>query len=57
MAMSVWLTLVTLKIGDPPHGFVFMMGGGTISWNSKQQPTIVLSIIKTKYMANMQVTK
>jgi len=24
-------------------GFVFMLGGGAISWNSKQQPTILLS--------------
>jgi len=38
-------------------GFVFMMGGGTISWNSKQQPTIGLSMTKAKYMASTQATK
>jgi len=34
-------------------GFVFMMGGGTISWSSKQQPIIVLLTIEVKYMASM----
>jgi hypothetical protein len=34
-----------------------MMGGGTISWNSKRQPTIVLSMTKAEYMASTQATK
>jgi len=38
-------------------GFVFMMGGGAISWSSKRQPTIVLSTTKVEYMASMQATK
>jgi hypothetical protein len=38
-------------------GFVFMMGGGTISWNSKRQPTITLSMSEAEYMANTQATK
>ncbi len=37
--------------------FVFMMGGGTISWSSKRQPTIVLSTTEVEYMASMQATK
>jgi hypothetical protein len=38
-------------------GFVFIMGGGAISWSSKRQPTIALSIIEAEYMANTQATK
>ncbi len=38
-------------------GFVFMMGGGAISWSSKRQPTIALSITKAKYMVSTQATK
>ncbi len=38
-------------------GFVFMMGGGAISWSSKQQPTIALSTTEAKYMASTQATK
>ncbi len=38
-------------------GFVFMIGGGAISWSSKRQPTIALSTTETKYMANTQATK
>ncbi len=37
--------------------FVFMMGGGTISWNSKRRPTITLSMTEIKYMASTQATK
>jgi hypothetical protein len=33
------------------------MGGGVISWNSKQQPAVTLSTTKAKYMANTQATK
>ncbi len=29
--------------------FVFMMGGGTISWSNKRQPTITLSTTEAKY--------
>jgi len=38
-------------------GFVFMIGGGAISWSSKRQPTIALFTIKAKYMVNMQAIK
>ncbi len=34
-----------------------MMGGGTISWSSKRQPTIALSTIEAEYMASTQATK
>jgi hypothetical protein len=37
--------------------FVFMMGGGAISWSSKRQPTIVLSTTEAEYMASTQATK
>ncbi len=37
--------------------FVFMIGGGAISWNSKQQPIITLSTTKVEYMVNTQATK
>jgi len=37
--------------------FVFIMGGGAISWNSKRQPIIALSTTKVEYMASMQATK
>jgi hypothetical protein len=38
-------------------GFVFMTGGGAISWSSKRQPTIALSTTEAKYMANIEATK
>ncbi len=34
-----------------------MIGGGTISWSSKRQPTIAISTIEAEYMANTQTTK
>jgi hypothetical protein len=37
--------------------FVFMIGGGAISWNSKRQPIIALSTTEAEYMANKQATK
>ncbi len=37
--------------------FVFMEGGGAISWSSKRQPTIVLSTTEAEYMVNTQATK
>jgi len=38
-------------------GFVFMIRGEAISWNSKWQPTIALSTMEAKYMANTQAIK
>jgi hypothetical protein len=38
-------------------GFVFMIGGGAISWSSQQQPTIALSTTEAEYMANTQAAK
>jgi hypothetical protein len=38
-------------------GFIFMIGGGAISWSSKRQPTIALSTTEAEYMANTQATK
>jgi hypothetical protein len=38
-------------------GFIFIMGGGSISWSNKRQPTIVLSTIEVEYMASTQTTK
>jgi hypothetical protein len=32
-------------------GFVFMIGGGAISWSSKRQPTIALSATEAEYMS------
>jgi hypothetical protein len=37
--------------------FIFIMGGGAISWSSKRQPTIALSTTKAEYMASTQATK
>ncbi len=33
------------------------MGGGAISWSSKRQPIITLSMIEVEYMASTQGTK
>ena len=38
-------------------GYVFMLGMGAISWNSKRQPTIALSTTEAEYMAMSQCTK
>ncbi len=38
-------------------GFVFIMGGGAISWSNKRQPTITLSTREAECMANTQATK
>jgi hypothetical protein len=38
-------------------GFIFMMGGGTISWSTKRQPTITLSMMQAEYIASTQATK
>jgi hypothetical protein len=37
--------------------FVFMIGGGTISWSNKREPIITLSTMEAEYMANTQATK
>jgi len=37
--------------------FVFMIGGGAISWSNKREPTITLSTMEAEYMANTQATK
>ena len=38
-------------------GYVFMLGVGAISWNSKRQPTIALSTTEAEYMAMSACTK
>ncbi len=38
-------------------GYVFFVGNGAISWNSKRQPTIALSTTEAEYMATSQCTK
>ncbi len=37
--------------------FVFMIGGGAISWSSKRQLAIELSTMEAEYMVNTQATK
>jgi hypothetical protein len=37
--------------------FVFMMGGGAVSWSSKRQPTIALSTTEAEYMPSTEDTK
>jgi hypothetical protein len=46
-----------LKYKRSTTWFVFMIGGGTISWSNKQQPTITLSTTEVEYNVNMQATK
>src|SRR5205814_4307462 len=38
-------------------GFVFMLGGGAISWMSKKQCTVALSSTEAEYMALLQAVK
>lgn len=38
-------------------GYVFMMAGGPISWESKKQPTVALSSTESEYMAATQGAK
>lgn len=38
-------------------GYVFLLGGGSISWNSKKQPTVALSTTEAEYMALCQAAK
>jgi hypothetical protein len=32
-------------------GYVFMMGGGPVTWSSKHQATVTLSMVEAKYVA------
>jgi len=38
-------------------GFVFNIGSGAISWQSKRQPTVALSTCEAEYMGQTQATK
>ena len=38
-------------------GYVFYLGDGAISWNSKRQPTVALSTTEAEFMAANQCTK
>jgi hypothetical protein len=38
-------------------GYVFQLGGGSISWASRQQPTVALSTVEAEYMALSDATK
>jgi hypothetical protein len=37
-------------------GYVFQMANGLISWQSKKQPTVALSLMEAKYMAESLAT-
>lgn len=38
-------------------GFVFLLGGGAINWESKKQKTVDLSTTKDEYMAMSEAAK
>jgi hypothetical protein len=38
-------------------GFVFMLGGGAISWSSKKQPSVALSSTEAEYIAGAHAAK
>ena len=38
-------------------GYVFFIGDGAISWNSKRQPTVVLSTMEAEYMSASHLAK
>ena len=38
-------------------GYVFFVGDGAISWNSKRQPTVALSTMEAEYMASSHSAK
>ena len=46
-----------LNIRRSTTGYVFYLGVGAISWNSKRQPTVALSTMQAEYMAANQATK
>jgi hypothetical protein len=37
--------------------YIFALGGGTISWNSKKQPTVALSSTEAKYITGAHAAK
>jgi len=37
-------------------GNIFIVAGGSVSWQSKQEETVVLSTVESKYMAFMHAT-
>ena len=43
--------------GNPPWDTCFFVDIGVISWKCKKQPTIILFIVKAKYMATSHYTK
>jgi transposase InsO family protein len=38
-------------------GYVFMLGGGAVSWQARKQTTVALSSVEAEYMAATQATK
>ena len=38
-------------------GYVFTLGGGAVSWQSKKQPTVALSSVEAEYMAAAQAAR
>ena len=38
-------------------GYVFILHGGAITWNSKKQPTVTLSTTEAEYLVLRQATK
>ena len=37
-------------------GYVFMLGGCTVSWRSRRQPSVALSTTEAEYMATCEAT-
>jgi hypothetical protein len=38
-------------------GYVFLLGGGAVSWQARKQTTVALSSVEAEYMAATQSTK